>query len=111
MTGSTSTARTWSTTSPASAPPTPTDLAGDEKRARNAVSSVNKAGLLIGAPTDDRFEISEAIESLLPLELLQELLASLRQTNDTSDEADDALFDGPEPEQREESDDQDEERA
>ncbi len=88
-----------------------TDLAGDEKRARNAVSSVNKAGLLIGAPTDDRFEISEAIESLLPLELLQELLASLRQTNDTSDEADDALFDGPEPEQPEESDDQDEERA
>ena len=86
-----------------------TDLAGDEKRARNAVSSVNKAGLLIGAPTDDRFEISEAIESLLPLELLKELLVSLRQTNDTAgDEADDALFDGFEPERPEESDEQDE---
>jgi hypothetical protein len=58
-----------------------TDVAGDEKRARNAVISVNKAGLLIGSPGDDRFEISEAIESLLPLDLLRELLVNLQQTN------------------------------
>ena len=57
-------------------PPHATDVAGDEKRARSAVASVNRAGLLIGAPTDDRFEISEAIESLLPLELLTGLLVS-----------------------------------
>jgi hypothetical protein len=73
-----------------------TDVSGDQKRARNAVASVNKAGLLIGSPTDDRFEISEAIESLLPLELLQELLVSLQRTNDPAAAAiDDGLFDGP----------------
>ena len=55
-----------------------TDEAGDEKRARNAIVGVVKAGLLIGAGGDDRFEISEAVESLLPLELLQELLEALQ---------------------------------
>ena len=77
-------------------PPHATDVAGDEKRARNAVASIVKAGLLIGAATDERFEISEAIEPLLPLELLQELLATLRAANDgppePADEEDTALF-------------------
>lgn len=67
-----------------------TDEAGDEKRARNAVVSVAKAGLLVGAPTDDRFEISEAVESLLPLELLQELLEALQQANSDDAGRDDA---------------------
>lgn len=58
-----------------------TDESGDEKRARNAVASVVKAGLLIGAVGDERYEISEAVESLLPLELLQELLEALRRSN------------------------------
>jgi uncharacterized protein DUF4194 len=60
-----------------------TDVAGDEKRARNAVASVVKAGLLIGSGTDERFEISEAVEPLLPLELLQELLEALQRANST----------------------------
>ncbi|WP_231123659.1 DUF4194 domain-containing protein [Nocardioides sambongensis] len=63
-----------------------TDESGDEKRARNAVLSVVKAGLLIGAPADDRYEISEAVEPLLPLELLQDLLEALRRTNGTEPE-------------------------
>ncbi len=72
-----------------------TDVSGDEKRARNAVVSVNKSGLLIGSPTDHRFEVSEAIESLLPLELLKELLVSLRQTNDPAAAPEsDPLFEG-----------------
>jgi len=58
-----------------------TDEAGDEKRARNAVVSVVKAGLLIGTSADDRYEISEAVESLLPLELLTELLEALQRAN------------------------------
>lgn len=62
-----------------------TDEAGDAKRAHNAVQSVVKAGLLIGATTDDRFEISEAVEPLLPLELLQELLAALQRANGTGE--------------------------
>ncbi len=73
-----------------------TDEAGDEKRARNAVATVAKAGLLIGVGGDERFEISEAVEPLLPLELLQELLDALQRANSDgppeSDEPDD-LFD------------------
>jgi hypothetical protein len=86
-----------------------TDVSGDEKRARNAVANVNRAGLLIGAPTDHRFEVSEAIESLLPLERLKELLVSLQQTNDPeATPADEGLFDdvaveaGPHDDQHEE---------
>lgn len=60
-----------------------TDEAGDEKRARNAVVTVVKSGLLIGTVGDDRYEISEAVEPLIPLELLRELLESLRRANDT----------------------------
>ncbi|HTW18389.1 MAG TPA: DUF4194 domain-containing protein [Nocardioides sp.] len=62
-------------------PPHATDEAGDEKRARNAVVSIVKSGLLIGAASDDRYEISGAVEPLLPLELLQELLESLQRVN------------------------------
>ncbi|HEU5035883.1 MAG TPA: DUF4194 domain-containing protein [Nocardioides sp.] len=75
-----------------------TDVAGDEKRARNAVASIVKAGLLIGSGADDRFEISEAVEPLLPLELLQELLEALQRANssDAPPEPDDpaGLFGG-----------------
>ncbi|GAA2145047.1 hypothetical protein GCM10009844_19320 [Nocardioides koreensis] len=86
-------------------PPHATDVAGDEKRARNAVGNVNRAGLLIGAPTDDRFEISEAIEPLLPLELLRELLVSLQQTNEP-EQAEDPLFGGYEPEPAEQDEEE-----
>lgn len=72
-----------------------TDESGDEKRARNAVASVVKSGLLIATASEDRYEISEAVEPLLPLELLTELLEALRAANGTEvpavDEAD--LFD------------------
>lgn len=76
-------------------PPHATDEAGDEKRARNAVQSLVKSGLLIGAQGDERFEISEAVEPLLPLELLTELLAALQQANAVASgdgAADDDLF-------------------
>ncbi|KRE96319.1 hypothetical protein ASG76_04645 [Nocardioides sp. Soil774] len=76
-----------------------TDEAGDEKRARNAVTSIVKAGLLIGAPGDERYEISEAVEPLLPLELLQELLEALRRANGGEPEAapeGDLFAEGPE---------------
>ncbi|MDN5896273.1 MAG: DUF4194 domain-containing protein [Nocardioides sp.] len=63
-----------------------TDEAGDAKRANNAIQSVIKSGLLIGATTEDRFEISEAVEPLLPLELLQELLSALQRANGTGEE-------------------------
>lgn len=69
-----------------------TDEAGDEKRARNAVTSIAKAGLLIGA--EERVEISGAVEPLLPLEVLKELLESLQRANGTAEPVpDDDLFD------------------
>lgn len=73
-----------------------TDEAGDERRARNAVLTVAKAGLLIGTASEDRYEISEAVEPLLPLDLLAELLEALQKANgseqpETEDDVD--LFD------------------
>lgn len=59
-------------------PVTATDAAGDEQRARNAISSVYKTGLLMGSATGERFEISPAVEVLLPVERLTELLSWLR---------------------------------
>lgn len=95
-----------------------TDVAGDEKRARNAVAGVVKSGLLIGAVGDDRYEISEAVEPLLPLELLQELLEALRAANEVTaggGELDEEreLFGDAEDERRDEGDDapQDETRG
>ncbi|EON24323.1 hypothetical protein CF8_1655 [Nocardioides sp. CF8] len=80
-------------------PPHATDEAGDEKRARNAVLSVAKAGLLIATASEERFEICEAVEPLLPLELLQELLEALQRANGVPPEPeDDSLFDDDEPE-------------
>lgn len=60
-----------------------TDQAGDAKRAGKAVESLYKAGLLIGPSTADRFEVSTAIEVLLPMEKLTELLTWLRAQNGT----------------------------
>lgn len=79
-----------------------TDVAGDEKRARNAVASVAKAGLLMPTGAEERFEVSEAVESLIPLELLLELLEALQTANATDvpepvEPAD--LFDAPAEEQ------------
>lgn len=58
-----------------------TDEAGDEKRTRNAVATIAKAGLLIPTSYDERFEVSEAVEPLLPIEVLQELVAALQRAN------------------------------
>jgi hypothetical protein len=62
-----------------------TDQVGDTKRAIKAIETLYKAGLLIGPSTADRFEVSNAIEVLLPMERLQELLAWLRAQNSTDD--------------------------
>lgn len=76
-------------------PPHATDEAGDERRAGNAVTSIAKSGLLIATASEDRYEISEAVEPLLPLELLAELLEALQRANSVAqpdDESDDELF-------------------
>jgi hypothetical protein len=63
-------------------PDTATDKAADERRAIKSVEALFTAGLLIGRSDGDRYEISPAIESLLPLEKLDTLLAWLRDKND-----------------------------
>lgn len=70
-------------------PPHATDVAGDERRARNAVTSVVKSGLLIPAGNDERLEISEAVEPLIPMELLRELLDALVAANSRAPAPDD----------------------
>ena len=51
-----------------------TDVAGDRRRVTRAIEAVVKTDLLIGASNADRFEISDAIEVLLPVPKLQALL-------------------------------------
>lgn len=58
-----------------------TDQAADGKRAAKAIESLNRAGLLIGTSTADRFEVSPVVDVLLPLERLQALLQWLRTQN------------------------------
>lgn len=60
-------------------PSTATDHAADRKRVIRAIETLTKTGLLIGASTSDRFEISAAIEVILPLEKLHELLTWMRE--------------------------------
>ncbi|MGN0063961.1 MAG: DUF4194 domain-containing protein [Nocardioides sp.] len=58
-----------------------TDEAGDLDRARNAIANVYKTGLLVGLSTADRWEVSPAVEAMLPIEKLYELLQAFRERN------------------------------
>ena len=58
-----------------------TDEAGDLDRARNAIANVYKTGLLVGLSTADRWEVSPAVEAMLPIEKLYELLEAFRERN------------------------------
>lgn len=51
-----------------------TDQAGDARRGVKAIESLLRAGLLIGASTAERFELSRAVDVVLPLERLTALL-------------------------------------
>ncbi|MGZ4639114.1 MAG: DUF4194 domain-containing protein [Actinomycetes bacterium] len=63
-----------------------TDQVGDGRRAAKAVETLYRAGLLIGASTAERFEVSNALEVLLPMEKLTELLTWLRAQNQTDNQ-------------------------
>jgi hypothetical protein len=54
-------------------PESATNRVQDEARAKNAVESLTSAGLLKRAADGDRYEISRAIEALLPLGTLKSL--------------------------------------
>jgi hypothetical protein len=62
-----------------------TDQVGDARRAVKAIEGLNRAGLLVGLSSAARFEVSPAIDVVLPLERLQELLRWLRAQNEAGD--------------------------
>ncbi len=64
-----------------------TDEAGGRRKVENAITSLRKAKLLLTASSsgDDRFEVSRAIETLLPVERLNALLVALRSGKDAED--------------------------
>src|SRR5207247_913978 len=68
-------------------PPHATDQAADARRAVKAIESLNRAGLLVGPSTTDRFEVSPVIDVVLPLERLQDLLRWLRTQNSPGERA------------------------
>jgi hypothetical protein len=72
-----------------------TDKAADRGRVERAIDNVYKTGLLIGRKTAARFEIARAIEVVMPLAKLTELLAWLRQQNGSQQHASDAAVDSP----------------
>jgi hypothetical protein len=52
----------------------------------NRLTNSRASGLLIGASTADRFEVSTAIDVVLPLERLQELLRWLKAKDNAAAE-------------------------
>ena len=50
-----------------------TDQSGDGRKAQRAIESLKSAGLLVGASDAERFEVSRAIDAVLPLERLKDL--------------------------------------
>lgn len=73
-----------------------TDQAGDSRRGAKAIENLITAGLLIGQHDADRFEISPAIDVVLPLERLHELLRWL-QAQRPGGAFDDTLIDDAAP--------------
>jgi hypothetical protein len=68
-------------------PPTATDIAADRKRSARAIESIFRSGLLLGRSDADRWEISNAIDVLLPMEMLQSVLTWMREQNGTESAA------------------------
>jgi len=68
-------------------PPTATDIAADRKRSARAIESIFRSGLLLGRSDADRWEISNAIDVLLPMEVLQSVLTWMREQNGTESAA------------------------
>lgn len=57
------------------------DVSGDLARAHTAVDSLRAAGVLVSGAEEDRFEITDVIEVILPLERLEELVRRLMELN------------------------------
>jgi len=69
-------------------PPSASDLSGNEKKVYNALAGLVTAGLLMRTSDTDRYRVHRAIESLLPLSTLNQLLAAFRNHNAAGTTAD-----------------------
>jgi hypothetical protein len=65
-------------------PESATDRSGDERKVTNAIQGLATAGLLVKTKDEGRYLIHRAIEALLPLTKLQQLLESFRQLSAAS---------------------------
>lgn len=74
--------------------PEATDLAGESRRASNAIDALRTMGVLHATSDNDRFAVSRVLDALMPLPRLKELLEWLRSearvTADDEDLSDDA---------------------
>lgn len=62
-----------------------TDLYAAQRRAENAIDALTKMGILEASDDGDRYAISPVLDSLMPLQRLQELLAWMRSSTSPSD--------------------------
>jgi hypothetical protein len=58
-----------------------TDELGGRRKVENAIKALKKAKLITASGSDDRYQVSRAIETLLPIQKLHMLLAALRKQN------------------------------
>lgn len=72
-------------------PPDANDRSGDARKAENAILSLQRCGILLKTPDEQRLRVAPVIEVLLPLPRLHELLDTLLTLNDTgpADDTDD----------------------
>lgn len=68
-------------------PTSATDRISDGRRAERAVDAMVKAGLLTKTDEDSTFEVSPAIEVMMPVQKLQDLLDWLKQRTSVDDTA------------------------
>ncbi len=62
-------------------PATATDQSGDTRRTSRAIEALVSAGLLVGRMDAERFEISRAVDVVLPLETLRQLRTWIRDAD------------------------------
>ena len=62
-------------------PTSATDVSGDEKRVYNAIGGLVTSGLLVKTADADRYRVHRAIEALLPLPTLNQLVGAFRAHN------------------------------
>jgi hypothetical protein len=75
-------------------PLTATDVYLDENRVRGAIAGLVTSGLLVKTRDEDRYRIHRAIEALLPLATLKQLLDAFQQHTATPDSAADGTTHG-----------------